>query len=229
MPAPNLEETPLLAPDVHELLLKTVWGTPGHGALYKIADLDFFDSFPSVAFHNLRDDLGHLKASRFFRRHPIRIAGHTVQAIYHSFSAVPPELQGQGFGGQLAAASRDNLIQKLGPDGGLIYAYVERDNLRNAQNLRKAGYEAVGEFWTGCLPILPHSSRPTFASLEPKDIPQLRDLYTAAYADFAFVDSGERSPAMGIMYSKRMATSAPRCMRNRCTGALSVWAFLRTG
>jgi ribosomal protein S18 acetylase RimI-like enzyme len=189
--SPTLEETMSLAPDVRQLLLRTVWGTPKHGALYKIADLGFFGNFPSLDFHNLRDANYRLLASRFFRAHPIRIGGHKVNAMYHSFSAVPADLQGRGFGGQLAAASRDSLIRKLGKNGGIIYAYVERANIRNARNLQKAGYEAVGEFWTGCMadaaPRLSADVRP----LTARDLVQVRDLYAASYADFAFVDAGE--------------------------------------
>jgi len=126
-----------------DLVARTIWGSGG--TRYRIRDIaDKLRVLAGWEFVTLNLD-NDLVGFYMLRRKQVGIGPSVVKAYYLTFLTVAPEYRGMGYGYLLVEQTKRHFSSKMG-ESGLIYGYVEADNLASLAALKQAGYESIASF-----------------------------------------------------------------------------------
>jgi GNAT superfamily N-acetyltransferase len=126
-----------------DLVARTVWGSGG--TRYRIRDIvDKLRVLAGWEFVTL--NLGNdLVGFYMLRRKQVRIGSSVVKAYYRTFLTVAKEYRGMGYGYLLVEQAKRHFASEMG-ESGLLYGYVEAENLASLATLKQAGYESIASF-----------------------------------------------------------------------------------
>lgn len=126
-----------------DLASATIWGSGG--TRYRICDIEAkLNRVADPEFVTLHVDEC-LAGFYALLGKQVTIEQTTCKAYYRSFLTLAPAYRGRGYGSLLAEQTKNHFSKKLG-GSGLLYGYVEADNLASIKSLRHAGYESVAQF-----------------------------------------------------------------------------------
>lgn len=132
-----------LSREMVNLAAATVWGSGG--TRYRVCDIEAkLNRITNPEFVTLHvgDRLAGFYA---LLGKQVTIEQTRFNAYYRTFLTLAPACRGRGYGALMAEQAKRHFSKKLdGP--GLLYGYVEADNLASLNSLKRAGYESVASF-----------------------------------------------------------------------------------
>lgn len=173
------------SPEMVDLAAGTIWGSGG--TRYLINDIE--DKLALLAgseFTTLELE-GRLIGLYVLLAKHVSIGDSTVNAYYGTFLAVDPGQRGRGYGTLLAERTKRYLMPRLG-DAGLLYAYVEADNLSSLKALQRAGYQSTAVFRSTILSRWRSCFDPHCRMLEQAERDWMEGLLWELYEDHVLLD-----------------------------------------
>lgn len=132
-----------VSPEMLDLAAATVWGSGG--TQYRVCDIEAkLNRIANPEFVTLHVD-ERLAGFYVLLGKQVTIDQTTFNAYYRTFLTLASAYRGRGYGALLAERTNRYFLEKLGRSG-LLYGYVEADNLASLNSLKRAGYESVASF-----------------------------------------------------------------------------------
>lgn len=162
------------------LIGRTVWGSGG--TRYQIRDAqkktDLLEGSHFITLHAN----GCLAGVYVLRRKRVAMGKGDLPAYYRTYLALEPEHMGKGYGTLLVQKTRDFFIGEL-HGAGLLYGYIEADNLSSLRASARAGYQSLASFRAAMFSRLRAREHPTAQPLRRKRSPLMVGELEALYAE----------------------------------------------
>ena len=119
------------------------WGT--QGVLYTMPSIAQSIADMSEPYFLTLDEEGELVGGYAFNRTLVGVGDRRYPAFYRSLLATAPSHRGRGLGKLLVEQAKHHFQEIVGQQG-ILYGYIEEENLRSLEVSRGVGYSPIGTF-----------------------------------------------------------------------------------